>query len=130
MKKIFFLTLVVCTFAVRGFGQTADLFPKGEVSATDNHTGTIWLNELSKPDSVLNYSIAVATYGPGAKLDWHIHPAGQVLVITEGTGYYQEKGKPKQIIHKGDIIKCSPGVEHWHGASPDSNFAYFAVTPA
>jgi 4-carboxymuconolactone decarboxylase len=56
--------------------------------------------------------------------------AGQVLINTEGTGYYQEKGKPKQIIHKGDVIKCLPGVTHWHGASPDSNFAYFAVTPA
>ena len=67
---------------------------------------------------------------PGAKLDWHIHPAGQVLVITEGTGYYQERGKPKQIVHKGDVIKCSPGIEHWHGATPESNFAYFAVTPA
>jgi len=130
MKKIFFLALITCTLAISGFGQAADLFPKGEVSATDNHTGIIWLNELSKPDSVLNYSIAVATYAPGAKLDWHIHPAGQVLIITEGTGYYQEKGKPKQIVHKGDVIKCSPGVEHWHGASPDNNFAYFAVTPA
>ena len=111
-------------------GQNASVFPKGEISTTDNHTGTIWLNELSKPDSILNYSIAVATYAPGAKLDWHIHPAGQVLIITEGTGYYQEKGKPKQIVHKGDVIKCSPGVQHWHGASPDSNFAYLAVTPA
>jgi len=31
----------------------------------------------------------MATYGAGAKLDWHIHPGGQVLLITEGTGYYQ-----------------------------------------
>src|ERR1700755_2308174 len=130
MKKIFFLALVTGALATSGFGQAMDLFPKGEVSTTDNHTGTIWLNELSKPDSVLNYSIAVATYAPGAKLDWHIHPAGQVLIITEGTGYYQEKGKPKQIVHKGDVIKCSPGVEHWHGASPETDFAYFAVTPA
>jgi quercetin dioxygenase-like cupin family protein len=130
MKKIFLLAIVVGALTTHGFGQAAEIFPKGEISTTDNHTGMIWLNELSKPDSILNYSIAVATYAPGAKLDWHIHPAGQVLIITEGTGYYQERGKPKQIVHKGDVIKCSTGVEHWHGASPDSNFAYFAVTPA
>jgi len=44
-------------------------------------------------------------------------------------GYYQEKGKPGQIIRKGDIIKCSPGVQHWHGASPDSEFAHLVVAP-
>ncbi len=71
----------------------------------------------------------MATYGAGAKLDWHVHPGGQVLLITEGTGYYQERGKPAQIIHKGDVIKCAPGLEHWHGASPATTFAYIAVTP-
>ena len=110
--------------------QEATIFSKGEIATVDNHTGTVWLNELSKPDSVLNYSIALATFAAGAKLDWHIHPAGQTLLITEGTGYYQEKGKPIQIVHKGDVIKCLPGVAHWHGASPDSGFAYIVITPA
>ncbi len=105
------------------------IFPKGELSTVKNHTGNIWLKELIVGDSTFDPGIAVATYDAGAKLDWHIHPGGQVLLITEGTGYYQEKGKPVQIVHKGDVIKCPPGVEHWHAASPDSSFAYIAVTP-
>jgi acetyl esterase/lipase/quercetin dioxygenase-like cupin family protein len=110
--------------------QTGEaIFPKGELSTTKNHTGNIWLKELNVGDSTFDPSIAVATYDPGAKLDWHIHPGGQVLLITEGTGYYQERGKPIQIVHKGDVIKCLPGVEHWHGATPNSGFAYLAVTP-
>jgi quercetin dioxygenase-like cupin family protein len=80
-------------------------------------------------DSTFDPSIAVATYDAGAKLDWHIHPGGHVLLITEGTGYYKEKGKPIQIVHKGDVIRCPPGVEHWHGAAPNSSFAYIAITP-
>jgi hypothetical protein len=36
------------------------------------------------------------TYEAGAKLDWHSHPGGQVLLITEGAGYYQERRKPVQ----------------------------------
>lgn len=104
-------------------------FPKGELSHAKNHTGDIWLNELSVGDSTFDPSIALATYGAGARLDWHIHPGGQVLLITEGAGYYQEKGKPVQIVHKGDVIKCPPGVEHWHAAAPSSTFAYIAVTP-
>jgi quercetin dioxygenase-like cupin family protein len=104
-------------------------FPKGELSNARNHTGNIWLSELNVGDSIFDPSIAMATYDAGAKLDWHIHPGGQVLLITEGTGYYQERGKRVQIVHKGDVIRCAPGVEHWHGAAPDSGFAYIAVTP-
>jgi len=110
--------------------QDSTLFPKGEIGKnTDNYTGTIWLHELNQPDSNFTFSLAQAVYAPGSKLDWHIHPAGQYLLITEGTGYYQEKGKPAQIVHKGDIIKCLPGVAHWHGAAPGSSFAYVGVTP-
>ena len=34
-----------------------------------------------------------------------------------------------RVVHKGDVIKCAAGVEHWHGATPTSTFAYIAVTP-
>ncbi|MBB6503890.1 quercetin dioxygenase-like cupin family protein [Sphingomonas endophytica] len=104
-------------------------FARGELSSAKNHSGDIWLNELSAGDSVIDAAVAVATYAPGAVLDWHAHPGGQVLVITEGEGFYQERGKPSRIVHKGDVIRSMPGVEHWHGATPTSPFAYFAVTP-
>ncbi len=104
-------------------------FPKGELSNAKNHTGKIWLSELNVGDSTFDPSIAQAVYGAGAKLDWHIHPGGQVLLITEGTGYYHERGKPIRVVHKGDVIKCAAGVEHWHGAASNSDFAYIAVTP-
>ena len=129
MKLVLYTILLCAALCTKATAQDASIFPKGEISSTNNHTGTIWLNELSVGDSVFTNSVALATYGPGAKLDWHIHPAGQILLITEGIGYYQEKGKPKQIVHKGDVIKCLPGVAHWHGASPGSSFDYIAVTP-
>jgi quercetin dioxygenase-like cupin family protein len=130
MKKALFVSLLLAfVFSGRVVAQDSSVFPKGNVSTTDNHTGTVWLTELSKPDDVFVFGVAQATFAPGAKLDWHIHPGGQILMITEGTGYYQEKGKPAQIVHKGDVIKCAPGVAHWHGATPDSTFAYVAISP-
>jgi quercetin dioxygenase-like cupin family protein len=116
-------------FSPQSRAQTSSGFPKGELSNAKNHTGNIWLSELNVGDSTFDPSIAMATYDAGAKLDWHIHPGGQVLLITEGTGYYQERGKPARIVRKGDVIKCAPGVEHWHGATPNDSFAYIAVTP-
>jgi alkylhydroperoxidase/carboxymuconolactone decarboxylase family protein YurZ len=47
----------------------------------------------------------------------------------EGVGYYQEKGKDLRILRKGDVAKCPPNVEHWHGASHDSWFVQLAITP-
>jgi 4-carboxymuconolactone decarboxylase len=130
MKQVVCTILLAAALSLQVTAQDNSIFAKGEISTTDNHTGTVWLKELNGADSIFNYSIAVATFASGAKLDWHIHPGGQMLLITEGTGYYQEKGKPVQTVHKGDVIKCLPGVEHWHGAAPESGFTYIATTPA
>ncbi|WPU95259.1 cupin domain-containing protein [Mucilaginibacter sabulilitoris] len=127
-KLLYVLVLLGAVVSTRATAQTVSIFPKGELSKTNNHTGDVWLTELNKADSVIDCNIATATFAPGAKLDWHIHPAGQILMITEGTGYYQEKGKPIQVVHKGDVIKCVPGVAHWHGAAPKSIFTYIAVS--
>jgi quercetin dioxygenase-like cupin family protein len=131
MSKPFYAVMFVAAiFGNRANAQDSTLFPRGQIGANpDNYTGTIWLSELNHPDSNFTFSLAQAVYAPGAKLDWHIHPGGQYLLVTEGKGYYQEKGKPGKIVQKGDIIKCLPGVEHWHGAAPNSTFSYIGVTP-
>jgi len=129
-KTIYGMLFMAAILCHRAKAQDSTLFPRGQIGAnTDNYTGIIWLNELNHPDSNFTFSLAQAVYAPGAKLDWHIHPGGQYLLITEGKGYYQEKGKPGKIVQKGDIIKCLPGVEHWHGAAPNSSFSYIGVTP-
>jgi len=131
MKKILYIMILLSAFLnAKVSAQDSTLFPKGEIGKnTDDYTGTIWLSELNQPDSNFTFSLAQAVYAPGSKLNWHIHPGGQYLLVTEGTGYYQEKGQPGRIVHKGDIIKCLPGIEHWHGAAPGSSFGYIAVTP-
>jgi len=53
---------------------------------------------------------------------------GQILLVTDGKGFYQERGKPAQELHKGDIVKIPPGVEHWHGAASDSGLTHIAIS--
>ena len=106
------------------------IFPRGEkVASGNNFNGAVWLNRFISPGDSLDCIVALVTFQPGVRTNWHVHPGGQILIVTEGVGYYQEKGKPGQIIRKGDIIKCSPGVQHWHGASPGSEFAHLVVAP-
>jgi len=130
MKQAMCITFLLSLIFTRAAAQDAVIFPKGEKSPNVHHVGNVWLTELNAADSIFTYSTAQAIFDPGARLDWHVHPGGQILFITYGIGYYQEKGKPKQIIRKGDVIKCSPGVEHWHGATPQSGVAYLATSPS
>ena len=104
-----------------------NIFAKGEKSPATNFTGTAWVNMLAGPQDGLDCSIGVVTFEPGARSNWHMHPGGQVLLVTEGRGYYQERGKPIQIMQKGDVMKCVPGTEHWHGALPGTSVTHIAI---
>lgn len=64
-----------------------------------------------------------------ARTNWHTHPTGQILIVTSGVGYYQEKCKPVQIIGEGDVVKIPMAAEHWHGASYDSELVDLAIIP-
>jgi quercetin dioxygenase-like cupin family protein len=110
--------------------NTLGIFPKGEKAPADYFTGTAWVKMLATPnDGPFDCSIANVVFEPGARNNWHTHPSGQILVCTDGTGYYQEKGKPIQTLHAGDVVKIFPAVEHWHGASHNTAFTHIAVNP-
>ncbi|MBI5917076.1 MAG: DUF4440 domain-containing protein [Bacteroidetes bacterium] len=129
MKKALYSTfLLAAALSFQAVAQQGFIFPKGEKGANVHHVGDVWLSHVSNADSIFQYNIAEATFAPGARLDWHIHPGGQQLLITDGVGYYQERNKPLETVRKGDAFKCPPGVEHWHGATPDTWFTYIAVT--
>ena len=131
MKKLCYIAvLLVAAFSTQGKAQETPIFPKGEKAPNVNHVGNVWLTELNAADSVFTYGTSVAIFDPGARLNWHIHPGGQILIITEGVGYYQEKGKPRQTVRKGDVVKCLPGIVHWHGAAPEHGVTYIATSPA
>lgn len=102
--------------------------PKGEKIKNNNFTGNAWLQQMIPPDSISFTQVGNVTFEPGARTNWHFHPGGQILLITGGTGYYQEKGSAKRIIKKGEAIKCAPGVEHWHGASKNDELIQVAIT--
>ncbi|MGM9597582.1 MAG: cupin domain-containing protein [Eubacteriales bacterium] len=71
------------------------------------------------------------TFEPGCRNNWHIHHAksggGQILIVTEGRGYYQEWGSPARELNPGDVVNIPAGVKHWHGAAKDSLFSHLAL---
>jgi len=111
-----------------GIADQVMIFPQGEKITNDNFIGTVWLQQIITADSLNPTQVGNVTFEPGARTKWHLHPAGQILLVTDGVGYYQEKGQAKKILRKGDAIKCPPNVPHWHGASADSAFVQIAIT--
>ncbi|MDB5119836.1 MAG: cupin protein [Sphingobacteriales bacterium] len=108
--------------------NTNAIFPKGEKAPADYFTGTAWIKPLVPDDRIFNSVIGNVVFEPGARNNWHTHPGGQILIVTDGIGYYQERGKPIQLIRKGDVITIPPDLEHWHGASHDSSLTHIAIS--
>jgi len=136
MKKILILALS-CVMIVSSYAQekrdiqqsaTNSVFPKGTKITNNNFTGTAYLETLINADSLNPTSVGNVTFEPGARTKWHLHPGGQILLVIDGVGYYQEKGQAKKVLRKGDVIKCPTNVAHWHGASADTGFVQVAIT--
>ena len=108
--------------------EPALIFPRGEPITNDTFVGTAWLTMLVTADSTNHTAVGNVTFEPGARTNWHRHPAGQIVLVTGGVGYYQEQGRPKKILRKGDVVVWPPQVPHWHGASSDSVFVQLAIT--
>lgn len=67
------------------------------------------------------------TFAPGARSNWHTHPAGQTLIVTSGTGLVQQEGGEKQVIRPGDVVSIPSGVRHWHGATATNGMRHIAI---
>ena len=77
-------------------------------------------------DGVLN--ILAVSFSPGARTDWHYHPDGQVLYVTNGAGLVQNDEGAAVEISTGDLVHAPPGEIHWHGALPDSPMTHLSHT--
>lgn len=123
------IVLLSCAQEKRDNKQSiSSLFPKGAKITNNNFTGMAYLKTLMDADSLNPTSVGNVTFEPGARTKWHLHPGGQILLVIDGVGYYQEKGQTKKILRKGDVIKCPANVSHWHGASVDTGFVQVALT--
>jgi quercetin dioxygenase-like cupin family protein len=106
----------------------ASIFPRGEKLTNGYFTGNAYLKHLLARDRNNEFAIGHVTFEQGARTNWHTHPKGQVLLVTEGEGFYQEKGNPAQRIKKGDVVNIPENVVHWHGASAVNTMTHIAIT--
>jgi hypothetical protein len=81
------------------------------------------------PEIVINGQPAPgAIWSPGMRSYWHCHAGGQIMMLFDGAGRVQKRGERVRTLHKGDTEYAGPGVEHWHGAAPDSSAQFFQTS--
>jgi len=98
--------------------------------APTNFTGNVQSKPLFDATDYSDMSGGQVSFEPGARTAWHSHPAGQTLVITEGVGWVQNWGGPKQQMTPGDVVRIPPGVKHWHGATAADDMTHIAIAEA
>lgn len=118
--------------AAPAYAQQMEVSPNGSRAAAATAPGTFSGPVIVEPLFGAKESLAASggqvVFAPGARSAWHTHPAGQMLIVTSGTGWIQEEGGPKREIKPGDVIWTPPGVKHWHGATATTSMSHIAIT--
>ena len=130
MKKstvLFFLLIPFISFSQKADYIVSSYLIEGPKAPNTHYIGEAWLNGVLQGDSEFNFNITKATFRKNSTLDWHKHSTPQVLIVVDGEGYYQERGKVAIIIKKGDVIRCAKDTEHWHTASKENLITYLAL---
>lgn len=91
-------------------------------------SGEVSVKTLFKSDYYRSFGGGEVTFSPRARTAWHTHPAGQTLIVTQGTIYTGTKAGITQIAKVGDVVLCPPDIEHWHGAGLKEKGVHIALT--
>ncbi|WP_428329818.1 cupin domain-containing protein [Mucilaginibacter sp.] len=105
-----------------------EIFQRGDQGSADYFNGTAWVKILVPKDQTGTYGVGNVVFEPGCRNNWHTHATGQILLITDGKGWYQEKGQAARPLTKGDVVVIPVDVVHWHGAAKDSSFTHIVIT--
>jgi 4-carboxymuconolactone decarboxylase len=93
-----------------------------------NITGGVQVEMLFEAVDPSEASGGLVTFEPGARVAWHSHPRGQILIITAGIGRVQRWGDPIEEVRAGDVVRIPAGQKHWHGASPTASMTHLAIS--
>ncbi|WP_076073046.1 cupin domain-containing protein [Sphingomonas montana] len=128
--KLFVLAGALAALSTAAFAQ--EVVRAGSTEAkpgpSENFTGSVRVRLLISPTAPGQAGTALVAFQPGARSNWHTHPAGQTLYVTEGCGWTQVEGGPVTRICRGDTIYAKPGVKHWHGGTAITAMTHLAIS--
>jgi quercetin dioxygenase-like cupin family protein len=121
-SRLGLLRRLACVAALAGL--SVYWFAQAQDAATDaaRFTGA------SRALEAEGWRVSRRWFEAGGRTAWHRHSGGQLLLVEQGRARVQERGGPRHELSTGDSHYTAPGVEHWHGATPDSELTQAALT--
>jgi len=125
-RTIVLSSLVAAGFVMMIVGAAAQDQPPalpaaGRGNFLNNFTGNITVGNTK------DMSSSRIKFDAGARTNWHLHSAPQLLLVEEGRGRLQELGEPIKDVPAGQPVLTKASVLHWHGAAPDQSALQFSV---
>ena len=86
-----------------------------QAANSDWFTGEVTMAPLARPDGP-SLVAALEVIRPGARTNWHTHPVGQTLIVTQGRGWARAGARPGSISvpatwcasHRANAIGTAP----------------------
>lgn len=94
----------------------------------DLYCGVAWQKEITSIQDDEACDVVEIIFEPGSFTRWHSHSGYQVIMVTGGEGFYQEKGSVRKWVNVGDVIKIKPGACYMHSTSQSSTLTHTAIT--
>lgn len=91
-------------------------------------TGDVQVDMLFPPNETADFSGAYVTFQPGARTNWHWHPAGQHMIVTDGVALTGTRDGKVIEFKKGETVWCPAGIDHWHGATPGAPMTHLVIS--
>ncbi len=112
--------------------QSQTFYPQGSQKSfkgpAEYFTGDVSVDMLFPPNEIASFSGAYVTFQPGARTNWHLHPAGQHMIVTDGVALTGTRDGKVIEFKKGETVWCPANVDHWHGAGPDAPMTHLVIS--
>jgi quercetin dioxygenase-like cupin family protein len=99
----------------------------GSRGSGERFTGEVSVTMIASTEDALGLAVGIVRFAPGARTNWHRHPTGQTLHVSEGVALVVSRDGDSLGDHAGETVLCPAGVEHWHGVLPESAMAHLAM---
>lgn len=138
-KNLFSALVLAMTGSVSPPGMTDDTAPSAQVpypagsqpsfrGPEEYFTGDVDVQMLFPENEATHYSGAYVTFQAGARTAWHMHPAGQHMIVTDGTALTGTRDGKVIKFTEGETVWCPSDIDHWHGATPDAPMTHLVIT--
>jgi len=132
MKKAILIMAILAFAAVAHAGQEQVVYRQGTQQsfkgAAEYFTGDVTVDMLFPANETAQFSGAYVTFQPGARTNWHLHPAGQHMIVTDGVALTGTREGKVIEFKEGETVWCPVGIDHWHGATPEAPMTHLVIT--